>query len=675
MNCHLIQVQNVSTFDIAGFLEKGDSERTATIDRLLVQLLDENNPTTRPVAGHSLALVVKKCKITSQCGSHILTAMLRFMNDSQSRESGLILLKNLLDQIGRVVEPYALPLLNLLFQLHGDRSTPVRDLSSAVVSKLASIMCSHAFRVVFPIIITAIQEEDWRIKVGALSVLQLLSHRVSTHLSPLLPQLIPRVTECIYDSKRQVQTTAIEALKEACRAITNDDIRPLVPLLVSVIARPEESASTLDALLETTFVAAVDASVLALIAPLLGKALRGRSSVLKRKASRVIDIMCRLVQEPIQVAPFIPLLLPALNKVIDEIVDAEVCEVAVAARAILLKAMGGNEDTDVTAAANEDVANSASAAIMAASASSPVGLDVEVVRSALRAEVEKVLPPQPPQCVAVLDHVATMSAHLVAFSTLPNPNTRTTDSAPADPWRFAVAMTPLDEWRDCFIPYCDALVYKTSHHTANGTTASHDADSDSVSADMNHLHLNGNSEEEPHHEEHMCQSYRLAALGNVPDRVEEDDADGTNLCNIEFSLAFGGKILLQNTHLKLGKGRRYGVMGKNGAGKTTLLTNIGSGNIEGLPTHLKTVYVQHDDASDDGGVPLIDEITNGKDMVSAGVTREEIIEALTGIGFTDLMLSSPRSALSGGWKMKVLIMRAMLSRANVLLLDEVCNNR
>lgn len=46
--------------------------------------------------------------------------------------------------------------------------------------------------------------------------------------------------------------------------------------------------------------------------------------MLKRKAARVIDNMCRLVKEPADVAPFMPLLLPALDKVIDEIVDAEV---------------------------------------------------------------------------------------------------------------------------------------------------------------------------------------------------------------------------------------------------------------------------------------------------------------------------------------------------------------
>jgi elongation factor 3 len=38
---------------------------------------------------------------------------------------------------------------------------------------------------------------------------------------------------------------------------------------------------------------------------------------------------------------------------------------------------------------------------------------------------------------------------------------------------------------------------------------------------------------------------------------------------------------------------------------------------------------------------------------------------------TEEMINSPRSSLSGGWKMKLNIIRAMLSGANVLLLDEV----
>lgn len=49
----------------------------------------------------------------------------------------------------------------------------------------------------------------------------------------------------------------------------------------------------------------------------------------------------------------------------------------------------------------------------------------------------------------------------------------------------------------------------------------------------------------------------------------------------------------------------------------------------------------------------------------------DAIAALKQIHFTDEMLQSPRSMLSGGWKMKLLIIKAMLARADVLLLDEV----
>lgn len=123
------------------------------------------------------------------------------------------------------------------------------------------------------------------------------------------------MTECVISVKKAVQNIAIEALTSACSAISNEDISPLVPQLISVIARPDECTTTIDLLLETTFVANVDAPTLALITPLLGKALRGRSSVLWRKAAKIIDNMCRLVSNPSDVEPFVPLLLPALEKV------------------------------------------------------------------------------------------------------------------------------------------------------------------------------------------------------------------------------------------------------------------------------------------------------------------------------------------------------------------------
>jgi hypothetical protein len=70
-----------------------------------------------------------------------------------------------------------------------------------------------------------------------------------------------------------------------------------------------------------------------------------------------------------------------------------------------------------------------------------------------------------------------------------------------------------------------------------------------------------------------------------------------------FSLAYGGKILLNNATLRLIRGRRYGLCGANGAGKSTLMKAISRGQLDGFPPadQLKTVYVEHDIQVGGGG--------------------------------------------------------------------------
>ncbi len=53
-------------------------------------------------------------------------------------------------------------------------------------------------------------------------------------------------------------------------------------------------------------------------------------------------------------------------------------------------------------------------------------------------------------------------------------------------------------------------------------------------------------------------------------KEEVDDAE--ELCNCQFSLAYGNKIVLNNTQLKLKRGYRCGLMGKNDSGKTSLMS-------------------------------------------------------------------------------------------------------
>lgn len=51
--------------------------------------------------------------------------------------------------------------------------------------------------------------------------------------------------------------------------------------------------------------------------------------------------------------------------------------------------------------------------------------------------------------------------------------------------------------------------------------------------------------------------------------------------------------------------------------------------------------------------------------VGLDVTREEITTQLSSIGFTDEMLETVITSLSGGWKMKLALARAMLMKVRL----------
>ena len=60
-----------------------------------------------------------------------------------------------------------------------------------------------------------------------------------------------------------------------------------------------------------------------------------------------------------------------------------------------------------------------------------------------------------------------------------------------------------------------------------------------------------------------------------------------------------------------------------------------------------------------------------------GVTTERIREVLATVGFTPEGKAKPDhavSTLSGGWRMKLALARAMLQQADILLLDEPTNH-
>jgi len=167
----------------------------------------------------------------------------------------------------------------------------------------------------------------------------------------------------------------------------------------------------------------------------------------------------------------------------------------------------------------------------------------------------------------------------------------------------------------------------------------------------------------------ISESLRAAAGGLGEER--EKSTDPNDVCDLDFSLAYGGKILLRNARLRLTRGHRYGLIGKNGVGKTTLMRNLANGAIEGLPETLRSVYVQHENIVESQG-SLLESMCKAPEL--AHQTREAVEKILTDIGFTQRMLDGDIDELSGGWRMKLALARAMLYDADVLLLDEPTNH-
>lgn len=156
----------------------------------------------------------------------------------------------------------------------------------------------------------------------------------------------------------------------------------------------------------------------------------------------------------------------------------------------------------------------------------------------------------------------------------------------------------------------------------------------------------------------------------------EDDPNEVEIVNANFSLAYGGMLLLSHTNLRLLKGHRYGLVGRNGSGKSTLMRSIANDKLEGFPPpdQVRTCFVEHNQG-EDADLSIVEYVS--KDPLIAATGSEHISSVLLEFGFTDGpegRQSQPVGSLSGGWKMKLALARAMLLKADVLLLDEPTNH-
>jgi elongation factor 3 len=196
------------------------------------------------------------------------------------------------------------------------------------------------FTVISPILLQSLQCSEWRVKAAALDRLAAAAVTAPQQVHLHIPTLIPAITSQVWDTKAQVSKSARSALLAICGTNTNKDIKSTIPAVVNAICKPSETNKAVSELMGTTFVVPVDASTLAILCPVLARALKEKLAIHKRAACIVISNMSKLVETPQAVAPFGSLLVPELQKVAANVQFEEIRDEALKALKNLTKALG-----------------------------------------------------------------------------------------------------------------------------------------------------------------------------------------------------------------------------------------------------------------------------------------------------------------------------------------------
>ena len=166
----------------------------------------------------------------------------------------------------------------------------------------------------------------------------------------------------------------------------------------------------------------------------------------------------------------------------------------------------------------------------------------------------------------------------------------------------------------------------------------------------------------------------LEIFTDMHPHIPEDELDdgGEELIRVDGLMLMygGGHLLLKDTTLRICQGRKYGIVGHNGCGKTTLMKQLAEGNVSGMPKGLKVQHVSDAELGDMKVLEMEARAFIARDAPK-GIDVEQVLED---VNFPRDMQDKIVSDLSGGWRMRLILARAMMKNADLLLLDEPTNH-
>jgi len=511
---------------------------------------------------------------------------------ANERAGALAVVEAVAKKGGVSVEPFILDFIVPALDLLGDKAKFVREQASTAVDAIFAAANPSATYKLLPLLLKSVHSIESNVK--RLELISYLCKNRQAEMARCLGDAIPSVADDLHNIKKQIKDTASKTMTDLCQVCTNVDVAPLLDTMASALKNHQEMPECVYKLASTTFVQEIESDTLSILNPILVRGFNDKSSKIIRASARIVENMAKLVEHPRDVEPFMPTLLPLMEKARDNVSDPEVRNVCGQAVKVLI--------------AKADTSN-------------VHGLQDKDVLPVVEKFVQETLGE---------GELGDLAKKFVAYAAY-----------------LAIALNDarrleVEEWLATLSPYLETF--------ANAEQAKQIAEQ-----------VHG----------------AVAAAANQREDLEDPDAE--KLCDCDFSLAYGNKVLLKKTRLVLHRGYRYGLIGKNDSGKTSLMRAIAEYRVEGFPEQdvLKTMFVETDIPSEESDKNIIDYVVTHPTLSSLSLTNAQVLETLTGFGFTDDSPAPPTSMvgqLSGGWRMKLALARAKLLNADILLLDEPTNH-
>lgn len=195
----------------------------------------------------------------------------------------------------------------------GDQSEVVRNAAKEAGAMMMSTVTPAGVKVFLPLILHGLDQDAWRTKSASADFLGNISNCAPKQLSQSLPKVVPRLANLMTDSHAKVRASGVSAIKQIATVITNPEILAISSHMIAAFVEPaKETTRALQTIVNTKFVHFIDPPALALMMPILKRALLDREPEGRRMAANVVTNVFSIADEK-DVAPYMDMLIPNLK--------------------------------------------------------------------------------------------------------------------------------------------------------------------------------------------------------------------------------------------------------------------------------------------------------------------------------------------------------------------------